>query len=443
MKCINAFVCLIFWISFQCVNCMAQDYQNDQIKISTIGEGWAGNSINTVIFRRNALDSKDGLQFAAYYDPDGKVVLAKRKLDEEVWQTETTAFTGNVKDAHNAISIVLDGDGFLHMSWDHHDNQLHYAKSVEPYSLIMGDMESLTGSEESHVTYPEFYRLPDGDLIMMYRSGGSGRGNLVINHYDLYAQSWRQIHRNLIDGEGERSAYWQACIDDEGFIHLSWVWRESWDVETNHDMAYAISKDKGHTWENHLGEKYALPIKQNTATYAWRIPQNSNLINQTAITTDKKGNPYIATYWTDSAENQVTQLQVIYQKGKAWKKVSPNHRSQFFDLAGGGTKRIPISRPQLLVDHKGVMYLIYRDEEFGGKVLLVHGKSKRWKMTALSSEDVGQWEPTLDISRWKDEKELHLFVQKVTQIDGEGLADHKSSPVTVLQIKHLNQIKSN
>lgn len=60
------------------------------------------------------------------------------------------------------------------------------------------------------------------------------------------------VQNNLIDGENERSAYWQICVNKKG-IYLSWVWRESWDVSTNHDICYAFSADWGQTWKNPMG----------------------------------------------------------------------------------------------------------------------------------------------------------------------------------------------
>ena len=102
-----------------------------------------------------------------------------------------------------------------------------------------------------------------------------------MNRYDLNTGKWSRVHDVLIDGEGQRSAYWQLCTDKAGTIHLSWVWRETWGVETNHDMCYARSRDGGKTWEKSNGERYELPITAANAEYAWRIPQNSELINQT------------------------------------------------------------------------------------------------------------------------------------------------------------------
>jgi len=270
-------------------------------------------------------------------------------------------------------------------------------------------------------------------LIFIYRSGSSGRGNLLINKYDTSSKSWNQIQDKLIDGEGKRNAYWQSYIDQLGNIHLSWVWRESWDVSTNHDMGYAVSRDGGVSWEKSTGEKYTLPITESSAEYAWKIPQNSSLINQTAMAADNNGNPFIVTYW---AEKNIPQLHVIFLKNGKWNKVSPNHRTETFSLGGGGTKRIPISRPQLLLDNQGCIYIIYRDEERGNKVSLVYQKKSDWAVRDLTGYSVGQWEPTYDIGLWKARQTLHLFVQNVEQLDGERIAEGLSSPIKIIEINH-------
>ena len=76
---------------------------------------------------------------------------------------------------------------------------------------------------EAHVTYPEFYKMSNGDLLFLYRDGSSGHGNLVINRYDIHLQKWQQVQSNLIDGEGQWNAYWQACVATRGVFHISWV----------------------------------------------------------------------------------------------------------------------------------------------------------------------------------------------------------------------------
>lgn len=403
------------------------------------GLGWAGNSINTAVFRKNSLASFKELQFISYYDADGYVILGKRNLKDTVWQLKKTIYKGNIKDAHNCISIALDGEGFLHMAWDHHNNQLHYCKSVAPLSLELTPQMPMIGSAENKVSYPEFHQLPNGNLLFFYRDGSSGNGNLVINRYDVKEKKWTRLQTNLIDGEGKRNAYWQACIDVKGAVHISWVWRESPDVASNHDMSYAVSKDGGVSWQKSTGEKYQLPISMATAEKICSIPQSNGLINQTSMCTDAACHPYIASYW--NGINDVPQYHVIYQSGNGWKVNDLGFRTTDFSLSGQGTKQIPISRPQLICMNKGKqvqLALVFRDKERGDKVSVATTKNiaaNQWRLTDLNTTPVGSWEPTYDIELWKQKKQLHLFVQQVTQADGEGVLHAVPQMVQVLEYK--------
>ncbi len=407
-------------------------------KLIPVSPGWSNNSVNTVVFRQNSVVTVADTQFVAFYTSDGYLALAKRYVKDSLFQVEKTQYTGNVNDAHNCISIMVDGEGYLHVSWDHHGNTLRYAKSIAPYSLKLGEKEKMTGVNETNVTYPQFFKMPDGDLIFMFRDGQSGQGNLVVNRYDLKKKEWKQLQHNLIDGEGQRNAYWQACVDSKGVIHVSWVWRETWDVSTNHDMCYAKSEDGGITWENSKGEKYILPIKAATAEYACKVPQNSELINQTSMTTDSKGQPVIASYWRE-LNSKIPQYHIVSLQNGKWIVSDLGFRKESFTLSGGGTKRIPISRPQIVANNKGeksVFYLVFRDEERGSCVSLAVNKNSgegNWKITDLTGFSVGSWEPSFDTELWKDRGVLDIFVQKVVQVDGEGKADVAPQMVYVLE----------
>lgn len=405
----------------------------------SVGLGYAGNSVNTAVFRNNSIVTHKKHQYIAYYDSDGYMVIGKRKLNSENWELKRTQYTGNVKDAHNIISLMVDGEGYLHLSFDHHGNPLRYCRSLLPESSDLGDLMPMTGIDENNVTYPEFYRLKNGDLIFVYRSGSSGRGNLVMNRYDSKKQEWKRIQDILIDGENQRNAYWQLCVDGKGTIHLSWVWRESWLVETNHDLCYARSHDGGITWEKSDGEKYTLPINAQNAEYACRIPQNSELINQTSMTADDKGNPYIATYWRDQ-DSSVPQYRLVWFDGTSWKQQQVSERKTAFSLSGGGTKMIPIARPRLVIDSKGKKteaWYIFRDEERGSKVSMAYTNdihSRNWEYTDLTGFSVDAWEPSYDTELWKKRKKLHIFVQKTSQGDGERTIDTEPQMVYVLSV---------
>jgi hypothetical protein len=410
------------------------------VTTSQAGTGWANNSVNAVIFRKNSLTTWKDTQFIAWYDQDQYMVLGKRRSGDKSWQTMRTAFKGNAADAHNAISIMADGRGYLHVSWDHHNNPLHYVKSIAPGSLEMSASLPMTGLNEARVSYPEFYRLKSGNLLFMYRNGASGNGNLVINRYILKTGKWEQVQTNLIDGENKRNAYCQTAVDRQGAIHISWVWRESPDVASNHDLCYARSADEGLTWQRSDGTKYKLPITESTAEYAFKIPQKSELINQTSMAADDKGVPYIATYWRESGST-IPQYHLVYLSGAGWKAEDLAFRTSPFTLSGAGTKRIPVSRPQVMVTGSGratKVIMIFRDEERGGRpsmAALTPGRPGSLQLTDLLPENLGSWEPSFDTGLWQDKHILNLFIQRVEQLDGEGKADLPPSSIRVLQWK--------
>lgn len=84
---------------------------------------------------------------------------------------------------------------------------------------------------------------------------------------------------------------------------------------------------------------------------------------------DALGNPYIATYWREAGS--VPQYHIIYNNEKKWENQSLGLRTTSFNLSGGGTKRIPISRPQIIAWQtagKLSVALIFRDAERKDKV---------------------------------------------------------------------------
>ncbi|MFC4211226.1 BNR repeat-containing protein [Pedobacter lithocola] len=414
-----------------------------EISTSTIAEnGWANNSVNAVIFRKNSLVTFKNYQYAAYYDSKQFVVLAKRKNGSNNWSVNRTQYKGDATDAHKSISIIVDGLGFLHVAWGQHNNSLNYAKGISAGSLTLGEKLVMVRNKEVKVSYPEFYKLPAGDLLFFYRDGGSGNGNLMINRYAVKSKSWQRIQDGMIDGEGKRNAYWQVAIDTKGAIHLSWVWRESPDVASNHDLCYAKSLDGGLTWQKSTGEKYKLPIVESNAEYALKIPQKSELINQTSMYADANGKVFIAGYWREN-QDSIPQYHIVFNDGNNWKVNNLSFRKTPFSLSGGGTKKIPISRPQIIVwpnKNRFAAGIIFRDAERANKASIAINQdiiSNNWQIKDFITESVGDWEPSYDTELWKNKTILNLYLQNVIQIDGEGKAASKPTAVKVLQWKPI------
>jgi len=415
----------------------AQEDVSGTVTRTAVGPGWAKTSVNTTIFRTDPLVTHDGLQYIAFYNPQGVMVLGKRRLDGDGrWELRTTRHRGNVKDAHNTICIGVDGAGYLHVAWDHHGHRLNYCRSVRPGSLELTGRMKMTGRDEEKVTYPEFFMLPDGGLLFMYRDGSSGNGRTMLNRYDLRMKRWIAVQHPLIDGQGERNAYTnQVAVDARGCWHITWCWRETGDVASNHDLCYAVSRDNGRSWHASTGERYTLPITADSAEYIRRIPMKSGLINQTTTAVDSKGRPMTATYWRPEGSD-VPQYHLVWFDGEAWRTVQVSSRTTPFSLSGPGTKRIPVSRPKLLVDDRDRIYLLFRDEERGNciSVSVCDDPSRSaWRTFDLSREDVGLWEPSYDSALWRNERRLHLFVQRVGQGDGETLEDVPPQTVSVYE----------
>jgi hypothetical protein len=401
-----------------------------------IAEGWAKNSVNATIFRVNSVTAHNDTQYVAFYSEDGHVVLAKRKLGNVDWQIHKTEYKGNTKDAHNGISIAVDGSGVLHMSWDHHCDPLRYCRTTSPGSLELTEEMLMTGRNEEKVTYPEFYNLPNGDLLFLYRDGSSGRGNTMLNRYDVKSQKWSAVQHPLIHGQGERNAYTnQIAIGEDGTWHISWCWRETGDVATNHDVCYAKSSDKGRTWQKSTGENYTLPITAENAEYAWRIPQKSELINHTSMTVDPGGKPVIATYWRPEGTT-VPQYHLVYHDGSEWHTAQVGSRTTAFSLSGAGTKYLLMSRPKVLAGEGDGLYVIFRDAEQDNRVSAAICEDRerlKWRVEYLTDYSVGEWEPSYDPVLWQRENVLHLFVQKVEQKDRDVLDETPAQMVSVLE----------
>lgn len=399
---VNYFYILIFYLLF-----ISSTYS--QTNTIQVGDAYSSSPVNTTIFRSNSLYSYNGFQYISFYDSSGYVIVGKRKLNKKEWILSNTGFKGLARDPHNTISFIIDLKGFLHISWDNHNNKLNYAVSVKPESLLF-KRSLMTGLNEDQVSYPQFFKLISGDLLFTYRQGGSGDGNMIMNRYSLKSKNWTTLHKTLIDGQGLRNAYWQMFVSHKGTIHLSWVWRESSDVSSNHDLCYAKSYDSGKTWVNTKEIAVETPFTTLNSEYVSYIPQESDLINQTSITADKNDNPYIATYYR-STDDQVPQYYVFYHQGTDWRKSKVGNNQLVFNLSGKGSKRPPISRPLILSNQEKLYVIVRKGFE---KIYCYENEIQltEWNIKTLYSEEVGYWEPTHDPILLNKKNVLSLLIQK-------------------------------
>ncbi len=314
---------------------------------------------------------KEGKLYMTYYDTLRRMTLAT--FDPETGETAVQPLPSEVNwDGHDYTTFAFDRKGFLHVSGNMHAQPLVYFRSTEPYDIhSLVRVESMTGCEETFVTYPVFMDAPDGRLIFHYRTGGSGNGSEIYNVYDESSKEWkRMLDKPLTDGQGLMNAYMQGPTPGkDGYYHLIWVWRDTPDCSTNHTLSYARSRDLVH-WENAAGTPTDLPITFDKEDfYVDPTPAKGGLFNP-AITLgfDSKGAPVIGYYKYDDDGNN--QLYAARFEDGAWMIRQLTHWDYRWQFEGNGSIRSQISIQPPVSDGKGLMSFAYNHVKEGKGAVL-------------------------------------------------------------------------
>lgn len=220
-------------------------------------------------------------QFVAYYDARRQMTIAQRPLDRSTWdRTQLASQLG--WDSHNGVTMAIDRDGHLHVTGNMHCVPLVYFRSTRPLDAASLEQHAamIGPQRERRVTYPVFLRGPEEQLIFRYRDGSSGSGDDIYNVYDETARQWRRlIDGPLVSGGGAMNAYCtRPAKGPDDRYHMVWVWRDTPDCATNHDLSYARSRDLVH-WESAAGTSLALPITLDSPSIVDPIPPGGGLIN--------------------------------------------------------------------------------------------------------------------------------------------------------------------
>lgn len=304
-------------------------------------------------------------QFVAFYDDKRQLTVAQRKLEEKTWDFTKLPIT-TVWDSHNYLTMTMDDDGYLHLSGDMHCVPLNYFRSEKPFdakSLVR--IKSMVGEQEERTTYPKFLRGPEGKLIFMYRDGGSGNGNQIINQYDLKTQTWKRLLEHpLTDGEGQRNAYFSGpTLGPDGYFHLSWVWRETSDASTNHDLSYARSKNFI-DWETAGGKVLRLPIRLQDGAVVDPIPVQGGIINGNHKIGFDDNKNVILSYHKNDAQGHTQPWNARWEKGE-WKFSQITDWPWHWDFSGGGSQHFGIHLGAVVVAANGIFTQSYRHQKFG------------------------------------------------------------------------------
>jgi hypothetical protein len=304
-------------------------------------------------------------QFVAFYDADRQMTVGVRKLDEATWHfAKLPEHIG--WDSHNYIAMTIDDADMIHLSGNMHASPLQYFRTTKPLDVdSFIKIDHMVGSNEASVTYPIFMRGPENKLIFTYRDGRSGDGNQIFNVYDSATGSWKRLlDKPLTDGEGHRNAYFYGPVSGpDGYFHLVWVWRESPDCSSCHDVSYARSRDLIH-WEDSAGKALALPITLETGDIVDHVPQKGGTINNDVkVGFDSNKQPVVTYVKYDTAGN--SQLYCARKVDGAWKSVQVTNWNYRWDFSGGGSIIFDINDSPVRVDKQGRLIQPFYHKKFG------------------------------------------------------------------------------
>jgi hypothetical protein len=290
-----------------------------QVALSGLTTISYGGFLNGESFQQDAIVTFNGYQYAAFWNNAAtrRVVMARRTLPKGAWEKfEFSDYALAAEDAHNTISLgVTPGDGTLHLSFDHHSNNLHYRKSIAGFltnptavtwSTAAASFSAVTSAlvgttTVTLVTYPRFLTEPGGNkMLFSARLGESGSGDEYLWEYDSATHSWTSIGKYINGIVNNMNAYLHGLSYTRGGsrLHASWCWRDTPDASTNHDLAYVYSDDHGRTWMSNagasIGSTGTTPMSLTTAGISvWTIKQNRGLINQEHMVVDSVGRVHV------------------------------------------------------------------------------------------------------------------------------------------------------
>ncbi len=281
--------------------------------LQPIDKVWSGHSVKfALLVTRTRV-------VIGYYDAGRQLTVAMRDRTGGSWISQKLD-TSVGWDSHNYVALAEDGEGRIHLAANMHVSPLTYWMS-EPG----GDVRTLKrvsqlvdDRSEKSMTYPIFLHDHANRLILKYRDGGSGNGNEIYDVFDDRTATWAHLTTApLTDGEGLRNGYFMGpVIGPDQRFHIAWVWRETPDAATSHDLSYARSPDLIH-WSRADGTPLALPITLATAEIVDPVPVKGGMINNnTIIGFDDKGRVMITYHKYDKAGD--TQIFVARFEGKRW-----------------------------------------------------------------------------------------------------------------------------
>jgi hypothetical protein len=240
--------------------------------------------------------TRGGYDFALVVRKDWHAVMWKKAIGSDVWTESYDLVSSPLPalglidhtDAHNVPVFCLDSLGYIHVTGNQHDHAdgILWLRSVNPYDIgswtvpddeLPGQRASSDGFAVS--TYNHFRSFSDGE-VLWFTTMSSAIENPSVNGRDVGA--WRipvgsSTPQAMLasgcefmtalggapnsDAIPDRAYMMGIHIDEEDVVHYVGVWRiQTGDGNTQTELFYVRSYDRGLTWKNAKEEAVATPL---------------------------------------------------------------------------------------------------------------------------------------------------------------------------------------
>ncbi|MBO9602548.1 MAG: BNR-4 repeat-containing protein [Novosphingobium sp.] len=386
--------------------------------LSPVTQLFTDTDVNSRSYRRSAMISRTigGTQYQvlSFWNVMQHMVLQVRSNSGAGWSAWTTCvYDGRAgrpnialtsSDDHRAITLGIDRDGYLHISYDEHINALHYRRSNVPLSTWAGALTGelpMLGANESAVSYVQFFNDPDGKLYTIMRSGET---QAFIYGYDE-TTGWAALAGSATGGKvldcngGPEAVYvYYPGFDADGNLHIAWHWRGLYaDGNTNYSVSYA--KWNGTGFVKSDGSSYTMPITPTNGEVADAVATTNGLGGQSNVAADDDGHPHIV-YYKNNGSGKV-QVYHTWHNGTAWQ--TPLALTSQASIAGtGDPENTQWRSPRLAFDlSTGEAFVFYNLLGVTGTYVLRSTDYASWSSTQIDTTATGEWSPTFDPYQWE------------------------------------------
>jgi hypothetical protein len=347
--------------------------------------------------------------------------------------------TISADDNHHTISVGIDPNGFIHVSYDVHRDPLKYRKSDAAINSWTGGMTaelSMVGTNESDVTYPTFFNDPSGVLYFMFRDGASGNGDLYFYEYDESGTSWAAATGTSTGGlliEGTTGGttynpYWsQPPIFDAnfgagGYLHLTWVWNGGGSND-RHNIAYV--RWNGTAWTQADGTPQTVPITDANDEVAHAVAVGNGLGPFPSIYSDSNSHPHISFKKEDGGGFE--QIYHLYHNGSSWSTpVALTSNDQGFGSIGITEEPKSVIAIDRNTDRAYIVTLTYGE---GTGLFYYHSTDySSWSRETITTTQLGHWQPQLSYIYWNENTEFQFPLAPYLTTNTTGL------PIRILTV---------